>query len=200
MNRRCIHSGFTLVEVVISLTILSLIMLTTLTAIRTFGDTQAKLQQVTDRLDEMRLVTAFLRRTISQAVPVSRVRKDEGYGTYFSGKDNELIWTTPMVGPGLGGLKVLRLSNIEDRQLMIQISDFLSPIDEPEWTQIEPHTLVDQLDSFSLAYRASPWEEWMEKWDWSLTNPYAVKLLISANGRFWPEIIINLNDGQMHTR
>jgi len=200
MSQTHSHKGFTLVEVVIALTILSLIMLTTLTAIRTFADTQTKLQQVTDRLDEMRLVTAFLRRAISQAVPVVRVREEEGYGTYFLGQEDELIWTTPMAGPGFGGLKVLRLSEVDEGQLVLQISDYLSPADEPIWADVERHTLIEHLDSVSLSFRATPAGEWLEQWDWSLSNPYAVKLLISAKSRYWPEMIINLNDGEMHSK
>jgi len=190
------HKGFTLVEVVIALTILALIMLTTLSALRTFADTQERLQRVTERLDEMRLVTALLRRTISQAVPVSRVNEGESFGSYFFGEQSELFWTTPMAGPGLGGLKILHLHNANG-QLVLQVADYLAILEEPNWSDMEQHILVEQLDSFVLAYLEAPGAEWLEQWELLPNSPYSVKMLISANGRYWPEIIINLNDGKM---
>lgn len=194
------QKGFTLVEVVIALTILSLIMLTTLTALRTFADTQEKLQRVTARLDEMRLVTKLLRRTIGQAVPVSRVKQEEAFGSYFFGDESELFWTTPMPGPGLGGLKVLHLAADTNGQLTLQIADYLTAAEEPEWSSLDHHILVEDLDSLLLAYREGPEFDWVEQWELSPASPYSVKMLISAHGRYWPEIVINLNDGKMQRK
>ena len=53
--------GFTLVEVVVALTILSLIMLATVTGLRTLANTQGTLERVTARIDEVRTVSGFLR-------------------------------------------------------------------------------------------------------------------------------------------
>jgi len=191
------QKGFTLVEVVIALTILSLIMLATLTALRTFADTQERLQRVTERLDEMRLVTKLLRRTIGQAVPVSRVKEEEAFGSYFYGDGTELFWTTPMSGPGLGGLKVLHLAADTEGQLVLQIADYLTGAEEPDWSGLDQHLLVEELDSLLLAYREGPEADWVDQWELSPTSPYSVKILISAHGRFWPEIVMNLNDGKM---
>src|SRR5690606_14159465 len=63
------QGGFTIVEVVVALTVLSLIVLATLTAVQTFGDTQARLETTLVRLDQMRMVSQFLRSTLRQAVP-----------------------------------------------------------------------------------------------------------------------------------
>lgn len=192
MHRR--YKGFTLVEVVVSLLILSLIMLSTLAALRTFANTQTKLQHVTERLDEMRLVTAFLRRSINQAVPVGKIQRGKNKTTYFLGTNKELIWATPMPGPGAGGLKILRLSTPKGNRLTLQFSDYLSAKDEPQWSNSKPHILVESLDSIKLAYRSEPQSEWQDKWDGAETNPYAVKIIISAQKRYWPEIIINLDN------
>lgn len=197
MHRK--YDGFTLVEVVVSLLILSLIMLSTLAALRTFANTHTKLQQVTERLDEMRLVTAFLRRSINQAVPVSKIQRGKNKTTYFLGTNKELIWAAPMPGPGAGGLKILRLSNSENNNLTLQVSDYLSAKDEPQWSNSKPHVLIKSLDSIQLAYRSEPQSEWQDKWEAAETSPYAVKMIISAQKRYWPEIIINLSDEPVHT-
>ena len=61
-------AGFTLVEVVVALTILSLIMLATVTALRTLANTQGTLERVTARIDEVRTVSGFLRDLMEAAV------------------------------------------------------------------------------------------------------------------------------------
>jgi general secretion pathway protein J len=62
--------GFTLIEVMIALTLLSMIMVAIIAAMRTFGNTKATIQQVTNRVDEIRVVSEFLRKTIGSAMPV----------------------------------------------------------------------------------------------------------------------------------
>ena len=64
--------GFTLVEAVVALTILSMIMVATIATLRAFGNTNIAIKQVTQRVDEVRVVSAFLRNTIGNAMPVSR--------------------------------------------------------------------------------------------------------------------------------
>ena len=60
-------AGFTLVEVMVSITVLSMILLATVTALRTFGNTQSSLQRMTHRVDEVRSVSGFLRAAIESA-------------------------------------------------------------------------------------------------------------------------------------
>ena len=55
------QGGFTLVEVIVSLGILSLIMLATISALRTFGQTQVSLDKMIDRVDEVRTVSGMVR-------------------------------------------------------------------------------------------------------------------------------------------
>ena len=46
--------GFTLVEVMVALTILSLVMLATVTGLRTLANTQVAIERMTSRVDEVR--------------------------------------------------------------------------------------------------------------------------------------------------
>ena len=60
-------AGFTLVEVVVALAILSLVMLATITGLRTLANTQVSLVRMTERVDGMRAVSSFLRDTLESA-------------------------------------------------------------------------------------------------------------------------------------
>ena len=66
-SRSSLNAGFTLVEVMVSITVLSMILLATVTALRTFGNTQQSLQHMTHRVDEVRSVSGFLRAAIESA-------------------------------------------------------------------------------------------------------------------------------------
>jgi general secretion pathway protein J len=68
VNRDSASRGFTLIEVVVSLAILSLVLLGTVTGLRTLGNTHVSLERVTQRADEVRTVSAFLRDLMESAV------------------------------------------------------------------------------------------------------------------------------------
>lgn len=190
MNQR--EAGFTIIEVIIALTILSLLMLAMITAMRTLGDTQTRIQIVIDRTDEMRMVSQFLRRSIAQAAPVLRRKEGEQEGTYFRGTGNELIWVSPIsAGPAIGGLNVARLS-VEKKQLMLQLQAFKSPEEEPNWEEVEKYTLVSNLENIAIGYRLDNSKEWKEEWEQGSASPQTVRLVIEKAGRFWPELIVDL--------
>ena len=59
--------GFTLVEVMVALTILSLVMMATVTGLRTLANTQSAIERMTSRVDEVRSVSIFLRDLLASA-------------------------------------------------------------------------------------------------------------------------------------
>ena len=61
-------AGFTLVEVIVALGIFSLIMLATVSGYRTLGNTASTIDRMTDRTDELRSVSTFLREALENAV------------------------------------------------------------------------------------------------------------------------------------
>ena len=61
-------AGFTLVEVIVALGIFSLIMLATVSGYRTLGNTASTITRMTDRTDELRSVSAFLRDALENSV------------------------------------------------------------------------------------------------------------------------------------
>lgn len=194
MTRKNASRGFTLVEVVVALTVLSMISLTTLTAIRTFGTTQEKLDVVSDRTQEMRAVSQFLRRVLVDAQPLLR-QDQRGSHTYFQGDQQELVWVGPFSASRvIGGLTVFRLAVNSAEQLTVQFMPYINTYQDLEWDQYEAYVLIDQLDELTLAYNAAPLEDWINNWGGAQQNPDRIRLSIAANGRYWPDLIIRLND------
>ncbi|WP_151702566.1 prepilin-type N-terminal cleavage/methylation domain-containing protein [Nitrincola alkalilacustris] len=185
--------AFTLIEVVIALTLLSLLLLATLTAMRTLADSQIRIVQISQQADETRIVSGLLRSLISQAVPVVRVRQGEGYGAYFKGMPNELLWVAPMNGyQGPGGLHVMRLSLSENQALLLQFQPYQGPYTDPDWSEVEPALLIEKVERFELDYRFALSTEWLQEWDWSQYAPTHVRLSISMEGRRWPDLTLVL--------
>lgn len=188
-------SGFTLVEMVVALTILSLLTLATLTALRTLADTQSRLETTVARLDEMRLVSRFLRDSLRQAMPVARPLSFE---QYYEGESAAIRWVAPLQGvEGVAGLQYMHLYR-EGESLVIQFVPYQNI--EPAWGSVDANVLLENLQTFEVLYRAGPDEPWVDRWyqgeDEATGLPYAVKLRIQARGRYWPDMVVALDQSQ----
>ncbi len=192
MKRRV--AGFTIIEVIIALTILSMMMLAVITAMRTLGDTQVRVQKVVDRTSEMRMVSYFLREVVGQAIPIARKKVAWQKSTYFKGQESELIWVSAILaGPTKGGLTIARLS-ILDEQLLIQLQPYLPLDKEPKWGKVKSHLLVSNIKVLELAYRSNNSKAWEPSWEWQEKSPERVSISIETTERFWPEMIIALGN------
>lgn len=185
--------GFTLVEVVVAITVLSLIVLATVTAMQTLGVSRQRVQQHADTVAEMRAVTQFIRRTLEQAKPVYVYESGRPLGQYFYGSNSQLLFAAPLPIPGRnGGITSLRLHVDDSRQLLVQLLDQpttdLQAVDEGE-----AYLLASDITAFEVSYRenrAAPWQE-----SWGIggqipSPPGHVRIRIRQGERFWPTIIV----------
>lgn len=192
--------GFTLVEVMVALTLLSLIMVATIAAMRTFGNTKTTIQQVTNRVDEVRVVSGFLRNTLGGAVPVARTgafgdsfEQVENTGTYFWGGPTEIIWVSPLVaGANLGGAFVMRMAYVDGR-LELKWHPYEATVGAYNWGELEPRVLLDNVEAFELGYLPAYGGDWVQDWPGSVLNPVSVRLNIKARERYWPELVVRLD-------
>lgn len=199
--------GFTLLEVMIALTLLSMIMVATIAAMRTLGNTKTSVAQVTDRVDEIRVLSEFLRNTIGAAMPVVRVGSsaedfvDGGaYGTYFAGDATHVMWVSPLVaGADMGGALVMQLALVED-QLELKWHPYQSDVQAVNWDELESRVLLQSVDEFQVGYLAAYGTEWLDLWAGSQRNPVAVRITIQSKERYWPELVIRLNGGELNAK
>lgn len=194
--RRC-NRGFTLVEILVALVVLSLISLGTLTAMRTLGSTQEKLTATTDRVDELRQVSRFLRNTLRQAMPSP---EQGGGGTWASmapkpsvqGSDREIVWLAPLTSvQGVSGLNRLRLY-LDESTLRLQFAPYAPGSDDFTWDGFdEGHVLVEDVEEFAIAYRTATGEPWLDALEENNSAmPQAVRITLKARGRYWPDLIV----------
>ena len=204
MNR---SRGFTLIEVIISLSILSMIMVATISSLRTFAQTKEVIERATSRVDEVRLVSAFLTESIQGAMPIMRTGASPGgvnfegnYGPFFWGSPRELIWVAPVTaGAGYGGTFIHRLARVGDR-LELWWRPYDSNAAKMDWSKVKSHVLVEQLDEFTLAYRPAYQMDWLGRWDSALNIPVSVRLNLKSRDKYWPELVVRLDQGQLVLR
>lgn len=188
-------AGFTLVEVVVALSVLSLIMLATITALRTFANTQQSLDRMMGRVDEVRTVSSFLRDTVDSAA----LGTDGGEGltlgggarsaAYFEGTDSLLLFKANILfGEDFGGQYVLRFA-AEDGDLVMRWHTSQGDSRGIDWAQAPSRVLVHQVDLFEVAYRPAPEADWVAEWRNGGT-PVALRLRLRAAERYWPELIM----------
>lgn len=185
--------GFTLIEVVVALTILSLISLATVTALRTIAMTKERLEQTSARTTELRVISSFLRRVLVDALPVideSSVRRD----TLLKGSASELIWVAPFsASRRFGGIMLFRLY-VHDSSLMLETQPFYGSRHKVTWDSADPFLLVPDLDSIEFSYFQSGAQEWLDSWFGRPGNPDRIRIRVMAGKRYWPDIIVRLND------
>ncbi|MGQ9659781.1 MAG: prepilin-type N-terminal cleavage/methylation domain-containing protein [Thermochromatium sp.] len=101
--------GFTLIELVIALTIIGLIALLLFAGLRLGGRSWETVETVSGRLSDLRLADGFLRRVLSQ-IRSATASYDGQIVQIFAGESERLEWAAPLSEHvGLPGLYILRL-------------------------------------------------------------------------------------------
>lgn len=191
------EKGFTLIEVMVALSILSLVLLATVTGLRTLANTQTTLERVTSRVDEVRTVSGFIRDSFESAVLSSgRSRLSLGARTtdssYFEITRTSVAWkSTVLLGESYGGSYLVRVAREGD--------DLVLRWQEPnrrglpgDWSKANSRNLVTAVQEFNVFYRENFTAEWTDKFERNVT-PDFVRMQIKAGGRFWPDLIFKVN-------
>ncbi len=189
------HRGFTLVEVMVALTLLSLVMLATTTGLRTLANTQIAIERMTARIDEVRSVSSFLRDILQSTVIGSdtgglSLGGGAGSGATFFRISPQSVELKSIVlfGEGYGGSYLIRVAQ-EGDELVLR---WLEPGRDPrsgDWEKAPSRVLVSALEEFNVAYRRQFSGNWLEHWD-KEGMPVLLRLQIKASGRYWPDLIL----------
>tara|TARA_Y100000385_G_scaffold225043_1_gene235393 strand:+ start:56 stop:637 length:582 start_codon:yes stop_codon:yes gene_type:complete len=180
--------GMTLVEVMVATTLFSMIMLATVTALRTFALTYDRVQQEAERTSQIREGDRFIRQALQDAV---------NSGGLFEGSSSMLHWVAPVDRAGAAaGLQHIRLL-MRDEQLLVSFAPLRASLEAPDWGQVAPDfPLLKDLENLAFSYQAEPLGKWLSRFEPSgeSTNnlPWAVKLELVLAGKAWPPIVVCL--------
>lgn len=194
MKRSLRALGFTLVEVLIALALLSLILLGLTAALRTFADSATRIEARAWRSDDVRLVSALLREALSNAAAINILLPgNQAVVKAFAGGEQQIEWIGVLPARhGLGGLHHLRLQLDSQRNLQLSMAPLIGENKPADWQLARSRVLVYALDHFSLRYQGVGQQAWLPAWTDTTVLPARVSVQIAAAGEHWPPLIVSL--------
>lgn len=201
------HAGFTIIEVTIGLSLLALILLGLVGALRGLGDVASRLEHRSYLGDEFRITPAFLDKSLRRANP--RLR-DAGPGAaranWFVGERDRLEWVGVMPARhGAGGLSHFRIFLDapvygDTPSLLIQVAPFRGDAEAPDWSRFPAETVIAAVSSVEIRYRALGGDEWLGRWDHPQTLPGWVAISVQGEKASWPRLVFRLYEAEFATR
>lgn len=193
---KVIQRGMTLIEVVIALVLFALIALALVSGMNTMGQTLTKSTQRIDQINDMRLITQFLRQTLGSVQPFF-VPTADGRNADFHGDEHSLWFVGNMSGyQGPGGLHLIHLYTEPDGRnglkLFMQFTPWMPGANwVPDFSMSKPKLLIDGLTRFDLHYLAPEGSNaWQPQWTRLDRYPAAVRIQMAVQARFWPEMVV----------
>lgn len=199
MNRRVSRSprtsaGFTLVEILVVMTLLSVVMLALGAAMRTMAQTETRVDERLQHADEMRVAANFLSSSLSRISPrKSEVTTRVGSSLYlFVGAPDTVMWIGVMPARyGAGGRHFFRLG-VEQvgagRALVIRFAPWEGVAAFPDWSRASSRVLVPDVTTVLLEYGddAEPGSSWLPQWAFADRLPTRIRLSIGTPRGDWP--------------
>lgn len=198
------QQGFTLLELLIAMTLLALLMGVLYGGLNTAIQAWTRGGERQEMINTLRLTGDFLRVRLRQSRTVYRYDLASGQQqVYFEGDAERLTWVTPMLAHlGFGGLYVLQLdwpdrSFLRLRWFPYQPGDGVEEVVIDE-DHIGDTVLLEQVDDFSIRYygplESDQEPEWHRLWDNPMERPQLVSLELTVDGRAWPTLTVALQD------
>ena len=195
--------GFTLLEMLVVMVLLSVIMLGLLSALRTMGQTETRIDQKLERLDQIRVARAFLQQTLARvsAIATDLPGASGKKAIPFAATSESLTWVCILPArPDIGGRHFFRLM-VEDasagRALVLRYAPWNPDALMPNWPSAESRVLLRDIAKLEVQAQglppqgrspAEPWPNgWQDGWPVADALPEHVRVTgYSASGSVFP--------------
>ena len=198
MKRR--QRGFTLLELLIGMTLLSLILTLLFGALRLGARSWDRGEQRAEDITQLRTVQGFLRRELGQAF-ILLWKKGGESRLAFDGAADALKFVVPLPAQiGGGGLYLLGLE-LEDaeagRRLILKRAIDPAAKDFSGLAQADSAVLSEHIEKMRIAYFGALSPEakpgWQDKWDDAQRLPLLVRIQVKQkDGSDWPDLVVPL--------
>ncbi len=195
-------SGFTLLELLVSLMILGLIASVGLGGVRLGARTWETVGVRSKDAGRIQMVRAFLYRELAQVTPVSVAQEDGTRSLAFKGAGDSLSFVAPLPPHfGLGGLQWMHLELADanattSRSLVLKRRPYSAGIETPDAADEEElHVLLDDVETLAFAFFGSLEDEspaWHDWWEPRERLPELIRVRVKFAGdpaRIWVDLV-----------
>lgn len=193
-KKASLSGGFTLVEMLVAMTLMSLLMLGMASAVRTMAQTEERIDVRVERADEMRVALGFIRSVLGR-LSMRRVNSITNVGDMpflFRGEANSVTWLGVMPARfGAGGRHAFRLAleSVQgDSALVIRFIPWTGGGTPDDWGGADSRVLVRGVTSLALTYedarQAAP--QWVDQWSRTDSLPAHIRIELNTHGGVWP--------------
>jgi len=208
------QGGFTLIEIIVAMTLISLIMMLIYSGINSSRRLVEKGEKRITATNEVRVVQELLRRQISRALPLAFKQNEDDEFILFEGDRDHVLYVAPMPGYlGTGGPHVQLVELVNDaggKTLQFKhwlMSDKFDPETFLNDREQEPVILLEHIRNGAFSFVGLDDEgevtDWLNRWDEPGKAPLLVRLDIEADDQSpvrWPEFQVALKLDNAATR
>jgi general secretion pathway protein J len=193
------HTGFTLLEVLLAMSLLSIMVVLLFSSLRTGAQSWQRGEVKIAQVNEKAVVYQFFKRHIPTIKPLWDDFSDDEKVFAFQGTKKSMRFVS--VFPASAARKGFQLFTVEmdkvDRQtILVKVAPFYLQQDDQPWEQ-EEVILLENVDEFQFAYfdKGEDNDEavWMESWQEKEYLPALIKIRVSLTDQsFWPDMVFAL--------
>lgn len=190
--------GFTLVEVLVAMTLVGIILAALFSGLRLVGRSWEAAEARIERANEMRVVLDLLRRQLRQTQGLNVVEEGQ-WVLAFAGEPHAVQFVTPMFPYlGVGGLYMTEVredASSEGTRLTMRLAPYRPDQSRSEMLRnAETYELARGLEGAEFQYfgrrDGQEDEHWGNAWDNARRLPEIVRLSVRTEGEGWPELTV----------
>lgn len=191
-------SGFTLVELLVAITILSMVLAAVTGSVSVSSRMASSVTERAHSADRQIQVRSFLRRQLQQASVATVIEPDGTEHIAFSGGLHRLSFVAPLPeSSAIGGLHHLMLEVEEyggSENLVLSHGPFLPQLRAGDWTDDGGReVLLEGMERIEFNYFGDgvTGNNWLETWDNTVRMPALIQVrFVSRDREEWPSIVV----------
>ena len=193
--------GFTLIEVLVALSLLAFGLALTFSTLRGATGSSERAEQVAQRDERLRAVQGFLRRQVTMALPIPfEFDQQSGQATLFRASSKKLEFVADMPGYLSRGGAYLQTFSLVPAAHGMQLQFEAQQLTPEGALKVErpPEVLLDGIDAAEFSFRSLDDSghpgEWQTSWAQENQLPPVLKLSLHFDDahRHWPDFVVPL--------
>jgi general secretion pathway protein J len=198
------QTGFTLIELVIAMTLMGLTLVALYSGLRLGLNSWDSGEQRAEAVNHLRAAQEFLRRQLAQSMTVYQTNDQQEQTVVFVGGPDRIEFIAPMLTHlDQGGLYRIRVET-GDGRLWLRWRKYVRA--DPEAGEQQETVLLNKVSAVEWAYFGSEPDDptgqkpqnppsWRSEWTIAGQRPLLVRLNLNLGGQPWPDLVASLVEG-----